>query len=119
MPIEYCEYSADKEACKRWLEQNLPDLYKQVHCIADGEGATACAASGTVADSGDADADDKKKTKRGGKGATKKKSAKAPGALDAHVTIKTEQRGKNKSVTIIKGLATGGQLSFCPETRSS
>uniref|UniRef100_A0A7E4ZPX1 SUI1 domain-containing protein n=1 Tax=Panagrellus redivivus TaxID=6233 RepID=A0A7E4ZPX1_PANRE len=87
MPLEYCEYSNCKAACREWLEKNLPDLA--------GELTIDPAAT-----------DDKKSQKRGGKGTAKpnKKGAAGP----SKVTLQISARSKNKNVTLVKGLTAFG-----------
>ncbi|VDK52657.1 unnamed protein product [Anisakis simplex] len=96
MPLEYCEYSGITERCRKWLEKNeVSGLDKlEINDNDDGE---------------DADAQ-KKHQKRGGKGlkptGEKTISTKKKTNTPSKVTLQRAPRGKNKSMTVIKGLGT-------------
>uniref|UniRef100_A0AC34F718 SUI1 domain-containing protein n=1 Tax=Panagrolaimus sp. ES5 TaxID=591445 RepID=A0AC34F718_9BILA len=88
MPLEYCEYSTCKDACREWLEKNLPNLAGEMK-IGDG-------------------GDEKKHQKRGGKGTTTTAKGAKKQQEPAKVTLQLSARSKNKNVTLVKGLATFG-----------
>lgn len=92
MPLEYCEYSGKPEKCRQWLEKNLPEELEKLNIVDGSE----------VADS------EKKHQKRGGKGSKasgeKGGGGKKKAGPPAKVTLQRASRGKNKFVTIIKGL---------------
>ncbi|CAK5079737.1 unnamed protein product [Meloidogyne enterolobii] len=96
MPIEYCEFSGS-DKCKQWLITNLPEVAtEQLKIDEGGEGEQQT---------------EKKHQKRGGKGSTSstlssKQSKKGQKEIKQKITLKTETRSKNKSVTIVKGLLT-------------
>ncbi|CAK5063241.1 unnamed protein product [Meloidogyne enterolobii] len=97
MPIEYCEFSGMPEKCKQWLITNLPEVAtEQLKIDEGGEGEQQT---------------EKKHQKRGGKGSTSstlssKQGKKGQKEIKQKITLKTETRSKNKSVTIVKGLLT-------------
>uniref|UniRef100_A0AC35F8L1 SUI1 domain-containing protein n=1 Tax=Panagrolaimus sp. PS1159 TaxID=55785 RepID=A0AC35F8L1_9BILA len=98
MPLEYCEYSSCKDACREWLEKNLPNLAGDIS-LGDG-------------------GDEKKHQKRGGKGTGKGQGKKQQ--EPAKVTLQLSARSKNKNVTLVKGLATFGvDLKVASKTFSS
>lgn len=103
MPFEYCEYGGKLDSCKQWLEKNLPDMFATMY-----DGAKK-ALPDTAEAASEAD-DGKKHQKRGGKGS---KSGAAKGdvavAKQQRVTVQRAPRGKNKFVTVIKGLTTCGK----------
>ncbi|TKR67081.1 hypothetical protein L596_023286 [Steinernema carpocapsae] len=90
MPLEYCEYSGKAEKCRAWLEKNLPELTEGLTVAESGEGSPE---------------DEKKHQKRGGKG-SKPEKEKAAKKTPTKVTLQRAPRGKNKSVTVVKGLGT-------------
>ncbi|KAF7627207.1 Glyco_trans_2-like domain-containing protein [Meloidogyne graminicola] len=97
MPIEYCEFSGMQDKCKDWLIKNLPDLATEQLQINEGE-------------SGEQQAE-KRHQKRGGKGSistliSSKQTKKGAKETKQKITLKTETRSKNKSVTVVKGLLT-------------
>ncbi|KAL4003731.1 density-regulated protein DRP1 family protein [Acanthocheilonema viteae] len=92
MPLEYCEYSGMTDKCLSWLEANLPSEFEKLNLaglkeLTDGE---------------------KKHQKRGGKGSKtiNEKNAAVKKNMVTKVTLQRVARGKNKSVTVIKGLAS-------------
>jgi density-regulated protein DRP1 len=89
LPVEYCEYGAEAEKCKAWLEKNLPEEFERLCCGKEGgEGGAE---------------EEKKRQKRGGKGVVKpRKREDAP----RRVTLSRAARGKKKSVTVVTGLQT-------------
>ncbi|KAI6190471.1 Density-regulated protein [Aphelenchoides bicaudatus] len=87
MPLEYCSFSGRFDQCKAWREKNIDQL-TAANVQVDDDEAT----------------DEKKHRKRGGKG--QPKAAKEVKAVP--VTLQCAPRGKNKSVTIVKGLSTHG-----------
>ncbi|KAL7077108.1 hypothetical protein ACQ4LE_004077 [Meloidogyne hapla] len=93
MPIEYCDFSGMTDKCKQWLITNLPDIAtEQLKIDESGEQQT-----------------EKKHQKRGGKGSTSttsKQTKKGQKEIKQKITLKTETRSKNKSVTVVKGLLT-------------
>ncbi|KAK0417332.1 hypothetical protein QR680_012948 [Steinernema hermaphroditum] len=86
---EYCEYSGKPDKCRVWLEKNLPSMIEGIDVTKTGE---------------ETPEEEKKHQKRGGKGSKpeKEKSSK----VEKKVTVQRAPRGKNKSVTVIKGLGT-------------
>ncbi|VDM42901.1 unnamed protein product [Toxocara canis] len=94
MPLEYCEYSGISDRCRKWVEENMPSELEKLQ-VADGDELTDA---------------EKKHQKRGGKGSKpagdKAASAKKKVGPPAKVTLQRAPRGKNKSVTVIKGLGT-------------
>ncbi|VDD93152.1 unnamed protein product [Enterobius vermicularis] len=94
MPLEYCEYSGKPDKCRQWQEKNLPDEIEKLQIVNDDEVADA----------------EKKHQKRGGKGskAASEKSASSKKKVSgpSKITLQRALRGRNKSVTVIKGLAT-------------
>uniref|UniRef100_A0A914ZWA2 Density-regulated protein n=1 Tax=Parascaris univalens TaxID=6257 RepID=A0A914ZWA2_PARUN len=93
MPLEYCEYSGIADRCRKWLEKNIPSELERLQIAGD-----------EIPDA------EKKHQKRGGKGSKpmseKAAASKKRTTLPAKVTLQRAPRGKNKSVTVIKGLAT-------------
>uniref|UniRef100_A0A914XPJ4 Density-regulated protein n=1 Tax=Plectus sambesii TaxID=2011161 RepID=A0A914XPJ4_9BILA len=89
LPVEYCDYGPHPEKCRKWLETNLPEL---VETLATSDTPEA------------GEGDEKKHQKRGGKGSKPAATKKAPTKAPANVTLQRAPRGKNKSVTVIKGL---------------
>uniref|UniRef100_A0A0N5AKT3 Density-regulated protein n=1 Tax=Syphacia muris TaxID=451379 RepID=A0A0N5AKT3_9BILA len=94
MPLEYCEYSGKPEKCRQWLEANLPEQVQKLQIISSDE----------IVDS------EKKHQKRGGKGSKssseKNTASKKKNSEPAKITLQRALRGRNKSVTVIKGLAS-------------
>jgi len=91
LPVDLCEYAANPEACKEWLNKNHPNYF-----------ATQNPAEGGEAKSAEGDAEKKSHQRRGGKGLLKAKKEKLP----SKVIILKEKRKGNKYVTIITGLGT-------------
>ncbi|MFH4979529.1 hypothetical protein AB6A40_006238 [Gnathostoma spinigerum] len=93
MPFEYCEYSAKPESCRKWLETHAPQLMERLEVKNDD-------ANGET---------EKKHQKRGGKGSKpagdKAASAKKTGP-PPKLTLQRAPRGRNKFVTVIKGLGS-------------
>lgn len=96
--FQYCEYYQDYENCKKWLEKNLPSEFAKV-TLGDGS---------TQAEGGAPDDDDKKRQKRGGKGMLK--SIKKKDDVEKRITVSRAPRGKKKSVTVVTGMNTFGQV---------
>lgn len=92
MPIEYCEYSGMTDKCLKWLEVNLPSEFEKLDVTHIKESTDT----------------EKKHQKRGGKGSKNitEKNAMEKKALASKITLQRAARGKNKSVTVIKGLAS-------------
>ncbi|CAI4231253.1 unnamed protein product [Auanema sp. JU1783] len=83
MPLEYCEFSGITEKCRKWAENNAPEVLGALTIEDDGQ-------------------DEKSKhQKRGGKGV---KPVKEKKVASGKITLQREPRGK-KSVTVIRGLA--------------
>ncbi|VDN53529.1 unnamed protein product [Dracunculus medinensis] len=94
LPLEYCEYSGMVDKCRKWLEDYLPNEFDKL-----------CAGNEETAES------EKKHQKRGGKGlksTEKMESDKSKKKVLPKVTLQKSSRGKNKSVTVVKGLALFG-----------
>ncbi|CAD5225667.1 unnamed protein product [Bursaphelenchus okinawaensis] len=89
LPMEYCAFGGRSAKCKEWLDKNLSDLASEGITIND--------------DDGDAK-DEKKHQKRGGKGTAKPVKEQK----NQQITLQRAPRGKNKSVTVVKGLSTFG-----------
>uniref|UniRef100_A0A182DZL0 SUI1 domain-containing protein n=1 Tax=Onchocerca ochengi TaxID=42157 RepID=A0A182DZL0_ONCOC len=96
MPLEYCEYSGMTDKCLNWLETNLPSEFEKLNL-------------GNWKESIDAE---KKHQKRGGKGSkvVSEKQAAVKKNMTMKVTLQRVARGKNKFVTVIKGLASFGDI---------
>uniref|UniRef100_A0AC35U0N6 JmjC domain-containing protein n=1 Tax=Rhabditophanes sp. KR3021 TaxID=114890 RepID=A0AC35U0N6_9BILA len=94
MPFEYCEYSPKPEKCKAWAIKNAPHLLESLSIIDDNGGEAEVG-----------EEDDKKHTKRGGKGSKIKSVMKEE---PKKITVQRAPRGKNKSTTVIKNLGTHG-----------
>ena len=90
MPFEFCDQYPDKEGCRKWLEDNMPD---QLAAKLNIDGA-------------DGDEDEKKRQKRGGKGAVKAKKKEAE--VEKKIILSIAPRGKKKAVTVVQGLKTFG-----------
>ncbi|VDM06873.1 unnamed protein product [Wuchereria bancrofti] len=92
MPLEYCEYSGMTDKCLSWLEANLPSEFEKLNLAGRKESTDA----------------EKKHQKRGGKGSkiVSEKNAAVKKNVITKVTLQRVARGKNKSVTVIKGLAS-------------
>uniref|UniRef100_A0A915Q5N8 Density-regulated protein n=1 Tax=Setaria digitata TaxID=48799 RepID=A0A915Q5N8_9BILA len=92
MPLEYCEYSGMTDKCLKWLEANLPCEFEKLDL-------------GSLVESSDAE---KKHQKRGGKGSktVSEKNTTVKKNVATKITLQRAARGKNKSVTVIKGLAS-------------
>lgn len=105
MPIEYCEYSGKPEKCRQWLEKNLPDFANELRLCEESGGNIS-----------EQQEDEKKHQKRGGKGSSTNKSASEKATTGkaekpkSKIIVHTAPRGKNKSVTVIKGLNSHGML---------
>ncbi|VDN05064.1 unnamed protein product [Thelazia callipaeda] len=95
MPLEYCEYSGVTDRCLKWLETNLPSEFEKLD-------VTALKESRESADA------EKKHQKRGGKGSKigVEKHAAEKKNTATRITLQRAPRGKNKFVTVIKGLAS-------------
>lgn len=96
--FEYCENYPDYEGCKDWLAKNLPDSFERLNV---GGGEAAGGAEGS-----DADGDEKKRQKRGGKGMLKAKKKEAE--IERKIILSIAPRGKKKAVTVVQGLKTFG-----------
>ncbi|KAM3722911.1 Density-regulated protein [Dirofilaria immitis] len=92
MPLEYCEYSGMTDKCLSWLETNLPLEFEKLNLENWKESTDA----------------EKKHQKRGGKGCkvVNEKQVAVKKNVATKVTLQRVARGKNKSVTVIKGLAS-------------
>lgn len=92
MPLEYCEYSGMTDKCMKWLEANLPSEFEKLG----------------IASTKDLVDTEKKHQKRGGKGSKAVTEKNVPEKKNAasKITLQRAARGKNKSVTVIKGLAS-------------
>jgi len=88
LPLEYCEFITDVQACRAWRENNID--------IIESEGLDIAAL--TLEDT----KGDKKRQKRGGRGNVKTKQKKEPEII----RVARIPRGKRKYVTRIQGLAT-------------
>ncbi|KAI6202232.1 Density-regulated protein [Aphelenchoides besseyi] len=89
LPFEYCALGGRSEKCKTWFDKNMAQL------VADGV---------QIADDVEEAQEGKKHQKRGGKGQPKvTKEVKS-----SQITLQRAPRGKNKSVTVVKGLSTFG-----------
>eukprot|EP00088_Acartia_fossae_P015873 TRINITY_DN18801_c0_g1_i1.p1 TRINITY_DN18801_c0_g1~~TRINITY_DN18801_c0_g1_i1.p1 ORF type:complete len:190 (-),score=44.98 TRINITY_DN18801_c0_g1_i1:313-882(-) len=95
MPFEFCDYYPDIEGCKDWLAKNLPDQFERLGVAGSG---------GTEGDG--ADADEKKRQKRGGKGMMKAKKKEAD--VERKIILSIAPRGKKKAVTVVQGMKTFG-----------
>jgi len=107
LPLEYCEYGPNPDKCRKWLESNAPDLM-QTLTVVDSE--TTPADADNKDDQLEGGGDDKKhRQKRGGKGSKPvSTSTKVKTITPTRITLQRAPRGKNKSVTVIKGLGTFG-----------
>ena len=96
--FDYCENYPDYEGCKEWLAKNLPDSFERLSVVG-GEAAGG-------AEGSDADGDEKKRQKRGGKGMLKAKKKEVE--VDRQIILSKAPRGKKKAVTVVQGLKTFG-----------
>ncbi|XP_054748888.1 density-regulated protein-like [Lytechinus pictus] len=90
LPFEYCEYMSDYEKCKKWWEDNFPDIFEQVMKVTDGDATETDEA--------------KKRQKRGGRGVIKAKKQ----VEKSKITVGRVSRNKKKFVTVVRGLETHG-----------
>jgi hypothetical protein len=94
--VQYCEYYPEYDKCKQWLERNLPDEFEKVKI-------------GDEASEGGGGEEEKKRQKRGGKGMIKtKKKEDGP----KQVCVSRAPRGKKKSVTVVTGLSSFGNIAL-------
>jgi len=94
LPPEYCEYYPDFDACRKWLEANLPSEMGGLSIIGAGGGG---------------EEEKKGRQKRGGKGlVSSKKAGGVGGGKPRRITVSRAPRGKKKSVTVVTGLGTFG-----------
>jgi len=94
LPPEYCEFGPDFERCKPWLIENCPEVYPEL--IKKEGGAED-----------EAEAEDKKKQKRGGKGVVRADKPKK-GGKEPELLISTSQKKGRKIVTTVSGLKAYG-----------
>jgi len=93
LPPEYCEYYPDFDACRKWLEANLPSEMGGLSIGAGGGG----------------EEEKKGRQKRGGKGlVSSKKAGGGGGGKPKKICVSRAPRGKKKSVTVVTGLGTFG-----------
>ncbi|XP_074642633.1 density-regulated protein homolog isoform X2 [Tubulanus polymorphus] len=91
MPIEYCEYSANYEECKKWLAENLPAEFEKLSALYDDKATD------------ETEGEKKKRQTRGGKGVNKsKKKVAAP----QKICLFRTSRAKKKWTTVITGLSS-------------
>nr|CAG4641354.1 EOG090X0IUZ [Eulimnadia texana] len=99
LPVEYCEFYAEYDKCKAWLEKNLPDEFEKQLRIGQTDSKGQPTQAGEAKDEKEAD-DDKKRQKRGGKGIAKpKKKEGGPKKIE----LSLAPRGRKK-LTVITGL---------------
>ncbi len=114
LPFEYVEYHPRFEESKKWMAENMPDMFAKLGL---GEApAPGGANGGGGAKGGDAEGgggggggeeDGKKRQTRGGKGMVKAK--KKDKEVERRVLLSIAPRGKRKAVTVVQGLKTFGE----------
>nr|CAG4645943.1 EOG090X0IUZ [Lynceus sp. MCZ IZ 141354] len=98
VPTEYCEFYADYEKCKQWLEKNLPEEFEKMFRLTEKP-------SDLTTGDKEGEDDGSKRQKRGGKGLVKpKKKEEGP----KQICLSLAPRGKKKHVTVITGLKGNG-----------
>jgi len=98
IPLEYCEYGPHPEKCKAWLQEKLPDVFAQLFGSPDAKEES----QNNATEAGEQE--QKKKSKRGGKGLPK--APKKGAGVEQKISMSRASRGKNKFVTVITGLST-------------
>lgn len=94
-----------QDRCRKWLEESLPEMATSLGL---GQGQGQGEEGGEGEDGGEEAEGKKGRQKRGGRGAPKPPKPKAAAAMK--LTLQRAPRGKNKSVTVIKGLGSCGLL---------
>lgn len=99
MPPEYCEFMPSFPKCQEWLQEHHPTLFNALYT----ETATFNNSANTVATAS---------SKRAGKAQVRDESLlkerQAQARAQAQVIIRTQDRNKRKTLTIVKGLEEVG-----------
>lgn len=100
--FQFCSFYPEYEKCKKWLEENLPTEFSKLG-VKDSTEAK---------DAGAGDDEEKKRQKRGGKGMIKPNKKKDANDKDKKIFVSRAPRGKKKSVTVVSGMGTFGELIY-------